>query len=264
MTPDPTTIDPPSRERLPGRTPLRIAQRSEPVEHTRFEGEERFAAYIAHELRTPLATQRALLELTLTDPLADRACWRGVARELLEACLQQERLLEACLTLARSRCEPPRHQPVDLGAIADEALRTHDPHGTQRVLVPGPAWTTGDPSLLARLAANLVSNAIRHNIAGGRVEVATRTVSGRAVLTIANTGPLIPVGELERLFQPFHRLNSNAQSFSDGVGLGLGLAIVQAIAEAHNAIVIARPRAGGGLEIDVSFAATPEQSDRTP
>jgi signal transduction histidine kinase len=125
--------------------------------------------------------------------------------------------------------------------------------------VPGSAWTTGDPRLLARLAANLVSNAIRHNIVGGRVEVATRTASGRAVLTIANTGPPIPAGELERLFQPFHRLNSNAPSFGDGVGLGL--AIVQAIAEAHNAIVTARPRAGGGLEIEVSFAAAPEQSD---
>ena len=259
MTPDATTIDPPSRERLPARTPLRIAQPSEPVEHTRVEGEERFAAYIAHELRTPLATQRALLELTLTDPLADTACWRDVARDVLDACLQQERLLEACLALARSRCEPPRHQPVDLGAIADEALRTHDPHGIRCVLVPEPAWTTGDPRLLARLAANLVSNAIRHNIAGGRVEIATRTVAGRAVLTIANTGPPIAAGELERLFQPFHRLNSNARSFNDGVGLGL--AIVQAIAEAHNAIVTTRPRAGGGLEIDVSLAATPEQSD---
>jgi signal transduction histidine kinase len=255
MTPDATTIDPRSRERLPGRTPLQIAQRSEPVEHSRVEGEERFAAYIAHELRTPLATQRALLELTLTDPLADTACWRDVARDVLDACLQQERLLEACLALARSRCVPPRHQPVDLRAIADEALRTHDLHGIQRALVPEPAWTTGDPILLARLAANLVSNAVRHNIVGGRVEVATRTASGRAVLTIANTGPPIPAGELERLFQPFHRLNSNARSFSDGVGLGL--AIVQAIAETHNAIVTARPRAGGGLEIDVSFAATP-------
>jgi signal transduction histidine kinase len=259
MTHVATTIDPPARERVSGRTPPRIAQRSKPIEHTRVDGEERFAAYIAHELRTPLATQRALLELTLTDPLADTACWRDVARDVLDACLQQERLLAACLALARSRREPPSHEAVDLAAITDEALRTHGAYGIQRVLVLEPAWTTGDPSLLARLAANLVSNAIRHNIAGGRVEVATRTVSERAVLTIANTGPPIPASELERLFQPFHRLNSNARSFSDG--LGLGLAIVQAIAEAHNAIVTARPRAGGGLEIDVSFAATREQSD---
>ena len=64
------------------------------------ESEEPFAAYIAHELRTPLATQRALLELTLTDPLADTASWRDVAEDVLDACLQQERLLDACLTLA--------------------------------------------------------------------------------------------------------------------------------------------------------------------
>ena len=48
--------------------------------------------------------------------------------------------------------------------------------------------------VLERLAANLVSNAVRHNIVGGRIEVATRTESGRAHLTVANTGPLVPAG----------------------------------------------------------------------
>jgi signal transduction histidine kinase len=61
-----------------------------------------FAAYIAHELRTPLATQRALLELALADRDADTAAWREIAGDVLDACKQQERLLEACLTLSRS------------------------------------------------------------------------------------------------------------------------------------------------------------------
>jgi signal transduction histidine kinase len=132
----------------------------------------------------------------------------------------------------------------------------------ERVVVLEPGWTTGDPGLLERLAANLVSNAVRHNIIGGRIEVATRTVSGRAVLAIANTGPLIHAGEVERLFQPFQRLKSNPVTFSDGVGLGL--AIVEAIADAHSALVTARTRAGGGLEIDVSFAATVDRPISQP
>jgi signal transduction histidine kinase len=223
------------------------------------ESGERFAAYVAHELRTPLATQRALLELALADSSADVRSWREIGEDVLAACEQQERLLEACLAFARSHGELQRCEPVDLAVIAVAALGAHDVGELERIVVLEPACTTGDPELLARLVANLVSNAIRHNIVGGQVEVATRTESGRAVLAIANTGPLIPAGELERLFQPFQRLNSNPTTFSDGVGLGL--AIVQAIAEAHNAILTARPRAGGGLEIDVSFAATPGQPD---
>jgi signal transduction histidine kinase len=167
--------------------------------------------------------------------------------------MQQERLLEACLTLARSRCGLTRHEPVDLAAIAYEALRTHDRSGLESVVALEPAEIRGDPALVERLAANLVSNAIRHNVVGGRFEVATRAESGRAVLSVVNTGPLIPTGELQRLFQSFQRVNSNLSTSNDGVGLGL--AIVNAIADAHDATVTAQARTGGGLGIDVAFPA---------
>jgi signal transduction histidine kinase len=214
---------------------------------------EPFAAYVAHELRTPLATQHALLELALADPNADVAIWREIGVDVLHACRQQERMLEACLTLARSQGRAQRFEPVDLAAVTAEALRAEVGNGLASVVVLEAAWTTGDPALLERLAANLVSNAFRHNIAGGRIEVATRTESGRPRLTIANTGPLVPAAELERLFQPFQRLDSNAATFNDG--FGIGLAIVQAIANAHDATVTARARKSGGLEIDAIFPA---------
>jgi signal transduction histidine kinase len=217
------------------------------------ESEEPFAAYLAHELRTPLATQRALLELALADPTADVATWREIGEDVLGACLRQERLLEACLTLAWSRGRALRRDPVDLPAIADAVLREHDRRSLTTMVAFEPARTTGDPSLVERLVANLVSNAIRHNFLGGRIEVTTRTESGRAVISVVNTGPLILAAELRRLFQPFQRLESSSGSWSDGVGLGL--AIVQAIADAHSAFVTARARAGGGLEIDVGFPA---------
>lgn len=215
--------------------------------------EERFAAYVAHELRTPLATQRALLELTLADPSADVSTWREIGKDVLGACRQQERLLEACLALGRSQGKPQRYEPVDLATVAAEALRAHDLSGLESVVVLEPAWTTGDPDLLERTAANLVSNAVRHNVVGGRIEVTTRAESRRAHLVVANTGPLVPAAELERLFQPFQRLNSDSMSSRDGVGLGL--AIVQAIADAHDATVSAQARTNGGLGIDVAFPA---------
>jgi signal transduction histidine kinase len=205
---------------------------------------------VAHELRTPLATQRALLELALTDPNPDLASWRETGEDVLAACRQQERLLEACLTLARSKGGLQHCEPVDLAVITADTLRTHDLSALESAVSLERAWISGDPDLLERLVANLVSNAIRHNIPGGRIEVATRLESGRAVLSVANTGPLIPARELEHLFHPFQRLTSNPKTFGDGVGLGL--TIVQTIADAHGAHVVARSRTGGGLEIHVS------------
>jgi signal transduction histidine kinase len=225
--------------------------------HTMVDGGERFAAYAAHELRTPLATQRALLELALSDPNADVAGWREVGEDVLRACGHQERLLEACLTLAWSRGKPPQCEPVDLAAIAGEALRAQGPNGHESVLALEPAWTSGDPDLLEQLAANLVSNAIRHNVAAGRIELTTRVEPGHAVLSVANTGPIVPAAELRRLFQPFQRLDPNPRTAGDGAGLGL--AIVDAIAAAHGALVTARTRSAGGLEIDVSFPGTLER-----
>jgi len=130
-------------------------------------------------------------------------------------------------------------------------LQAHELSELASFVALEPAVTTGDPALLKRLAANIVSNAIRHNIPRGRIEVATRTDAGRALLSVANTGPLIPAGELPRLFQPFERLGSQPQACTDGIGLGL--TIVQSIADAHNATVAAHTRAGGGLEIEVRF-----------
>jgi signal transduction histidine kinase len=227
-----------------------------------FAGEELFAAYLAHELRTPLATQRALLELALVAPGTEVATWREIAQELLRACGQQERLLEACLALARSKRGPARCEPVDLAAIAAAALEAHDLNELGCVVRLEPAWTSGDPELLERLAANLVSNAIRHNVAGGLVEVSTRADSGRAVVSVANTGPPVPATELLRLFQPFQRLDSRPGA--SGEGAGLGLSIVEAIATAHGALVTARTRGGGGLELDVSFPATRSETATSP
>jgi signal transduction histidine kinase len=114
-----------------------------------------------------------------------------------------------------------------------------------------PARTSGDPRLGERLVANLVDNAARHNIPGGRIDVATTTRAGKAVLTIANTGRVISPDDLDRFYQPFQRLDADRHGDQDG--LGLGLSIVHAIAAAHGATIVTRARANGGLEIAVTF-----------
>jgi signal transduction histidine kinase len=157
------------------------------------------------------------------------------------------------LALARSEYGHLRREPVDLAATAAEVLRAHDHRELMSTTALEPARTTGDPLLVERLVANLIENAVRHNVPGGRLDVATHTAAGHASLTIANTGPVIPTGELTRLFQPFQRRSSHEGSSADEVGLGL--AIVQAIANAHDAMVNAEARTGGGLRIEIGFPA---------
>jgi signal transduction histidine kinase len=210
-----------------------------------------FIAYAAHELRGEIALQLTLAEATLADPNADTAALREMGEGVVVACERQERLLEALLILCRSERGPLRREPIDIAALTGQVLRARELSELDFVVALEPAVAIGDPTLLERLAANVVSNAIRHNIPRGRIEVATRTDAGRALLSVANTGPLIPAGDLTRLFQPFERLGSQPQACADGIGLGLP--IVQSIADAHNAIVAAHARAGGGLELEVRF-----------
>jgi signal transduction histidine kinase len=217
------------------------------------EADRCFVAYAAHELRGEITLQLALAEVALADPNADTATLREMGEQVAAACERHERLLEALLTLARSDYGRLRREPVDLAVTAAEVLRARDHHGLRSTTAFEPARTTGDPQLVERLIANLVENACRHNIPGGRIDIATYTAAGGATFTIANTGPLIPTGELTRLFQPFQRLGSQAAPAADGAGLGL--AIVQAIAIAHDAAITAQARTGGGLRIEIDFPA---------
>ena len=222
---------------------------------TSFEAQRQFVANASHELRTPLTLERTLLELALSDPNASIDSYRHTCEQLLAVGEQQERLIEALLTLSRSQRGLDSHQPVDLAAVAAAAAAAADRDGLVLDTTIRPARTTGNPRLVERLVANLLDNAVHYNVQAGRVELATDTRDGRAVLTVSNTGPAIAAAELERLFQPFQRLD--AARTADAKGLGLGLSIVKAIADAHDATISAHPRPEGGLHIQVGFPAAP-------
>jgi len=119
----------------------------------------------------------------------------------------------------------------------------------------------GDPDLIERLAVNLIDNAVRHNTAGGTVQLTTGQQDGRAVISVANTGPVIPPAEVTRLFRPFERLATPRAS--NGNGHGLGLSIIAAIADAHDATITAHAQPEGGLRIRVSFPGQPPDTTRT-
>ena len=220
-----------------------------------FQAQRHFVANASHELRTPLTAEKTLLQVALADPDATTATLRSACEKALQWNDQQERLIDALLTLASSERGIERREPFDLADIAGKAILDRHQDAERRgiridaALTSAPA--TGDPALAERLLANLVGNAIRHNLERGRVEISTAITDGLALVTVSNTGPLVPPDEVDRLFQPFQRLGT--QRLRQASGHGLGLAIVSAIVSVHGAVLTANPRPEGGLDITVSF-----------
>jgi signal transduction histidine kinase len=125
-----------------------------------------------------------------------------------------------------------------------------------------PAPVLGDPRLIERLAVNLLDNAVRHNTRDGTVHLTTDQQDGRAIISVTNTGPVIPPAEINRLFRPFERLATPRASNGNGGGHGIGLSIVAAIADAHDATIAAHARPEGGLRVRVSFPCQPPDITR--
>jgi len=220
-----------------------------------FASQRRFVANASHELRTPLTVIRTELDVTLADPHATNADLREMGETVRDATLATERLIQALLTLARSEGGVTRRDPVDLADCARTAVAQAGAEANARGLAirPGlePAPVRGDRRLLERLVANLVENAVRHNLDGGTVEVRTASAAGRSTVEVRNDGPAVPPDAVASLLEPFQRLDRSAR----GDGVGLGLSIVRSVAEAHGGSVELRARPSGGLVARVSLPA---------
>jgi signal transduction histidine kinase len=223
-----------------------------------FEAQRQFVANASHELRAPLTRQRALIQVALADPDANLVSLRTAHERVLASEQHLEQMIDALLTLTRGQAGLQRRERLDLAAIASKALLAREPEAAGRDLdvrvTLAPAPTAGDPRLVERLIANLLDNAIRHNIPQGNVEITTGIRHQRALLVVANSGPTIPPEELPRLLQPFQRLHGTRTNHTSGNGLGL--AIVVAIATAHRATLSAQPHPDGGLTVEVTFPST--------
>jgi len=220
-----------------------------------FAAQRRFIANAAHELSTPLTLERALLEVALAEPGASAASLRVACEEVLISNQDQGRLIESLLTLATSERGLDRWESVELGGLARQAIdrrQTEAVHRGVHVRASlAPAHVAGNGNLIERLVANLLDNALRYNVPEGWIEVAASSVEGRAVLSVRNSGPVVPPDEVDRLFRPFQRLGRERTGGTDGHGLGLS--IVQAIAIAHGAELVVRARPEGGLDVRVNF-----------
>jgi signal transduction histidine kinase len=230
-----------------------------------FESQKRFVANASHELRTPLAVMRTEIDVTLSDDEADVAEYRRMAKVVRNASERANGLVDALLVLARSEAQSGRRLvrkvPADLATSVHNALSAVRMEAERLKLTVTtdlkPAPVVGDPSLLDRLAGNLIENAIRYNHLLGKLRLRTDSIDGQARLIVGNTGYEVEPVDVPGLFEPFRR---GGWERTGSRGSGLGLSIVRAVCDAHGGTVSAVAQPGGGLEVTVSLpnaATTP-------
>jgi signal transduction histidine kinase len=227
---------------------------------TAFTTQKEFVANASHELRTPLTIIRTEIDVALSDPDISQQELQEMGSAIGEAVDRSEKLIDGLLLLARADASPDLVD-LDLAELAEGEveLSSHeaDALGLRLELDLKPAPVKGDRALLERLVGNLIENAIRHNVQNGWFTVKTAVEGDQAVLHVANSGPVVPPEQVDRLFERFFRPDKS-RSRKTG-GFGLGLSIVKAVATAHGGSVQVTAPPTGGLIVAVSLAATPPE-----
>jgi signal transduction histidine kinase len=219
-----------------------------------FDAQKRFVANASHELRTPVTLERALLEIALADAGADADALRRTCERVLASAKQQQEMIEALLTLARSQGGTDVQAPVDLAELAQDAITLREQRLERITLAADlhPAPLNGDPALLERLIANLIDNAIIHNLTEDAwITVETGNDEAGSWVRVSNSGPEVPEPMIYEIFEPFRRMDEERTTTATGVGLGLS--IVRAIADVHGGAIAVRSVEGGGLRVEVRF-----------
>jgi two-component system sensor histidine kinase TctE len=220
------------------------------------EGQSRFVADAAHQLRTPLAGLKAQLELVSRQTSLEDV--RAELKPLMTGCDRMCRMVNQLLVMARNDPESGsanEFENVDLNALVAEVTKEWVSEAYRKKIDlgfvgdPSVSKVLGDPHRLRELAANLIDNAIRYTPQGG--QVTARVAANPPTLIVEDNGDGIPPEERQRVFERFYRvLGSRAD------GSGLGLAIVQEIALAHKASVQLDANANGkGTVVKIVFPA---------
>ena len=201
-------------------------------------------AAMSHDLKTPVTRLRLRAEL-LGDPQL-RLKFTGDLEEM-------ESMVAATLDFLRGTAGSEAVQPVDMMALLESLQADLSEVGSQikiegRVLRP----YIGQPTALKRCVRNLLENAVKY---GQASSVAVDDNGDRLQILVRDEGPGIPEAELERVFDPFYRVEGSRSR--DTGGTGLGLTIAKSIAEIHGGRLTLENRPAGGLEARLTLPRTP-------
>jgi signal transduction histidine kinase len=225
-----------------------------------FQGQRELLAAVSHEIKTPLARIRLLLEL-IREKGTDDPMMTEIDREVVE----MDALVGDLLATSRLDFATVTPSKLDATEVARRALDRAGVPPSALVVETDDPWFEGDATLVARALANLIQNANRHG--GGlttlRVSARGDGIDRRVVFEAEDCGPGFEPGEEDRVFDPFFR-GARCDSSAGGasgevrhVSLGLGLSLVRRIAEAHDGRAYACARRGGGACVGVELAGRP-------
>ncbi len=204
------------------------------------ENRTRMLAAISHDLRTPLTLLRLRAE-----NVAD-----GAEREkMLATVADMESMIAATLQFARDEAKAEPRRPTDVTALLASAVDDMADAGLAVAMEPAPPLISDcQPGALRRALTNLLDNAVKY---GGRAHAAIRATPEGIAITVDDDGPGIPAEELERVFQPFYRVEGSRSR--DTGGIGLGLAIALSIVQMHGGDIVLANRPEGGLRATVTL-----------
>lgn len=223
-----------------------------------FEAQRRFVANASHELRTPLAMMRTSLDVALgkANPPREVTVLAGKLEEGLD---QAEKLLDNLFVLARSQrgtLGPP--EPVSLPELAEASLEAERAEvgrlGLSVEVATSPAEAMGNEVLLSCMVANVVADAVHHNVPGGLVRISCTSDGEWTRLAVENSGPVMTPERVAQLGEPFYR--PGGERLANGDGSGLGLSIAKAVADAHGGAVALHARSEGGLQVVIELPAS--------
>ena len=211
---------------------------------------------MSHELRTPLTAILGHVDIMGScDPQRDEALWRRSRGFVASEAERLARLVEDLLTLSRLDLSPLQHRPVNLRAVAEEAISTHfqaaEAHGVRLALQSAPSLprVPGDRDRLHQVFLNLLDNAVKYTDAGGKVDVHLSAGDDGVQVEVRDNGAGIAPEDLGHIFEPLYR----GQDVRDVPGTGLGLTIVRTILEQHGAMIRVESVLGQGTTFRFSL-----------